>query len=186
MDPILEHFEAVAEGVHYSRAKIPLISTATGCMIQNDKTLWSNYLVRQTRDPVLMQAAVSACMEQGDHVESTIWIECGPGIAYLNIIKTFVGASSVNLLASIDPRQTDWSTISKSVSIAYEQGLDISWLDFHSDYRDCLRILDLPHYSFDLENYWIQGEGNQQDFSKNSAEQVDGMRTSANEHDNRQ
>ncbi|KAL8724560.1 MAG: hypothetical protein Q9166_007882, partial [cf. Caloplaca sp. 2 TL-2023] len=160
MDPILEEIEAIAEGVHYSRAKIPLISTANGCMVEHGKIAWSSYLKRQTRDPVLMLAAVSACREQGDSEDDTIWIECGPGVACLNMIKAIVGTSAVNLLASLDCRQTGWSTISKSVGRAYEKGLDISWPDFHSDYRNCLRVLELPRYSFDLENHWIQYKGN--------------------------
>ena len=159
MDPILDEFEAIAQGVNYSPPKIRFASTAKGCMVEHDKTLWPSYLRKQTRDPVLMFDTVSACKEQDGCDENSKWIECGPGPASLRMVKTILGTQTANLLSSLDQREGDWAAISKSIGKAYEGGLDVSWPDFHKEYRDCVRVLDLPPYSFDLENHWIQYEG---------------------------
>ena len=159
MDPILDEFEVIAQGVKYSTPKIRFASTAKGCMIEHDKILWPTYLRNQTRDPVLMFDALSVCKEQEVCDEHSVWIECGPGPASLRMVKAILGTPTANLLTSLDQRETDWAAISKSIGKAYERGLDISWPDFHNGYRDCVRVLDLPPYSFDLENEWIKYEG---------------------------
>lgn len=158
MNPLLDEIKVIAEGVHFSPPKIPFASTVEGRVIEHDKMLWSTYVKQQTRHPVLMSDAVSACQELGFN-EDAMWIECGPGSACLKMIKAVLGTPNSCLLASLDTREKGWMTICKSICKAYERGLTISWKDFHRDYRDCLRLLELPSYSFDLENHWIQYNG---------------------------
>lgn len=52
-----------------------------------------------------------------------------------------------------------WSTISKSISNAFNSGAKVMWTEYHKDFRGALRLLELPAYAFDLKNYWIQHEG---------------------------
>lgn len=52
-----------------------------------------------------------------------------------------------------------WSTISQSITNAYNSGTNISWTNFHKEYRKSLKLLELPTYAFDLKKYWLDYEG---------------------------
>ena len=159
MDPLLDEFEMIAGGVHFSRPRITFASTAEGCVVENGWTPSARYLRQQTRSPVLMFDALSACSKWGLIGEASLCLECGPGSTCINMIKGASGTLDLCSLSSLDQHGNTWNTVSKSIAKAYERGLDIFWLDFHRDYRYCLRLLELPTYSFDLENHWIQYEG---------------------------
>lgn len=40
----------------------------------------------------------------------------------------------------------------------YEAGVDVQWSEYHQEHSVGLKLLDLPTYAFDLQNYWIPYE----------------------------
>ncbi|KAG8427500.1 hypothetical protein J3459_006677 [Metarhizium acridum] len=45
--------------------------------------------------------------------------------------------------------------MAKSVQALYLAGLDIDWNEYHREFPAAHRVLELPRYSWDLKNYWI-------------------------------
>ncbi|KAI1276423.1 hypothetical protein F5Y07DRAFT_399418 [Xylaria sp. FL0933] len=53
----------------------------------------------------------------------------------------------------------DWEVLAGTVAAAYRVGMTIDWRQYHKPFEKTLRLLELPSYAFDLQNYWIQYDG---------------------------
>ena len=47
----------------------------------------------------------------------------------------------------------------ESMAALYLAGVDISWNEFHCQFEDRLRLVDLPTYAWNNKNYWLQYNG---------------------------
>ena len=47
----------------------------------------------------------------------------------------------------------------QSTAAAYMGGVNVSWVDYHRGFEDCVKLIDIPAYAFDLKTHWIQYEG---------------------------
>jgi iterative type I PKS product template protein len=52
-----------------------------------------------------------------------------------------------------------YKTLSSSLCTLHTAGLNIDFNEYHRDFRSSVRLLDLPSYSFDEKNYWLQYTG---------------------------
>ncbi|KAI0422944.1 hypothetical protein F5X98DRAFT_382294 [Xylaria grammica] len=53
----------------------------------------------------------------------------------------------------------DWEVLAGSVAAVYKAGISIDRRQYHKPSEKALRLLELPSYTFNLQNYWIQYEG---------------------------
>lgn len=157
MDSTLDDFAAIAENVHFSQPSIPFASTVLGTVITTGGVIDSQYLKHQTRKPVQFTKALQALKSEGIDGR-TIWIEAGPSPICLSMVRSTLGGVGA-LLPSLKRNDGNWKTVASSVVEAYNAGIDINWSEYHRPYEAALRLLELPSYSFDLKNYWIQYEG---------------------------
>ena len=159
MDHILPEFRRIASGVQFCKQRVPVVSTRYADMI-DDSTFSADYLVDQTRMPVLFQKAVTKCQNYLGSNSEMVWIELGPNSSCLAMVKASLNVAEAQLLPSLRKREDNWCTLSNSLAKAYLGGLNIAWNRFHQDFEDNLTLLELPSYAFDLKSYWIQYEGN--------------------------
>ncbi|KAI0105678.1 hypothetical protein GGR51DRAFT_571618 [Nemania sp. FL0031] len=164
MDAILDDYEAEAEKVSFMPPRIPIASTALGTLVANQGIIGAGYLREQTRGSVKFSQAVNALRHNSDtsNTRRWIWIEVGPDGPCTSLIRTnlqqSVGQDDLFLL-SMRKGKGNWEILTNNMVAAYRAGMTIDWRRYHKPFERALRLLELPSYAFDLQNYWIQYEG---------------------------
>ena len=160
VEPILGDFEASARGIHFALPKIPIVSTLTATVVDSVGHFTSEYLARQAREPVDFLGALQTCKDSNLVDDHTTWIELGPNPLCLGMIRSSLGVSSHNLLASISSAEENWKTTSATLASAYMANLPIDWKAYHQEHIESLTLLELPTYAFDLKEFWSTNKHN--------------------------
>ncbi|KAI0805157.1 hypothetical protein GGR55DRAFT_698536 [Xylaria sp. FL0064] len=161
MDAILEEYEAKAQRVSFMTPRIPIASTELGRLVTEKGIIDAAYLRRQTRGRVKFSQAVAA-LRRVPNNRRRVWVEVGPDASCLSLIRSNLGQSmgeGDSLLPSMKRNKSDWEVLAGAVAAAYRAGMTIDWRQYHKPFEKALRLLELPSYAFDLQNYWIQYEG---------------------------
>ncbi|MDR6320141.1 acyl transferase domain-containing protein/acyl-CoA synthetase (AMP-forming)/AMP-acid ligase II/thioesterase domain-containing protein [Actinoplanes couchii] len=133
MDPVLGEFAAVAAGITYRPARIPVLSTRTGRPAVGDDLRSAEYWTRQLREPVRFADVVP---EMPD-----LAVELGP----VPTLAQHVPQGTI--LATMDGAATLWA---RGVAV------DRAALLGRPDPR---RVAALPTYPFQRRRFWITGSG---------------------------
>lgn len=158
VDPILDQFQKLAESVHFGKEKIPLISSLLGRLLNEPEAIDAVYLRNHARDPVNFLGGLMSAQTAGIVDEKTVWLEIGPHPVCLGIVKGTL--DNANITASTLRRsESAYKTISSTLCTLHTAGVNMDWNEYHRDFSDSVHLLDLPSYSFDDKNYWIQYEG---------------------------
>ncbi|KAI1311174.1 hypothetical protein F5Y03DRAFT_411036 [Xylaria venustula] len=164
MDAILDEYEAEADKISFMAPRIPIASTEMGTLVTEKGIINAAYLRRQTRGCVKFSQAANA-LRHNLNLPSTrrrVWIEVGPDAWCLSLIRSNLeqsGGEQDSLLPSMKRNQNDCETLAGTVATAYKVGMTIDWRQYNKPFEKALRLLELPNYAFDLQNYWIQYEG---------------------------
>ncbi|KAG6359461.1 hypothetical protein INS49_012982 [Diaporthe citri] len=157
VDPILEDFEALAQSVKFNTPKIPVISPLLGKMVESE-AINPAYLRNHARDAVNFLGGLVHAQQSGAIDEHTVWLEVGPHPVCANMVKAAFGVATI-AVPTVRRNETAYKTLSTSLCTLHSAGLNMDWSEFHSDFSSSVRILDLPSYSFDEKNYWLQYTG---------------------------
>ena len=159
-DPILESFLDASKSALYQAPKVPVISPLLGKVVFDDKSIDAQYMQRATRETVNFVGGLQKAWDMGIVDKDTVWVEIGPHPTCLNFIKACVPVSTTTVLVpSMHRNQDDWTTVSRSLGDLHCSGLQVNWGAFHQPFESQLRLLDLPTYSWNDKNYWIQYNG---------------------------
>jgi iron transport multicopper oxidase len=158
VDPILDEFEKRAGSVHFGKAKIPVISSLLGQLVNDSETVDPVYLRNHAREPVNFLGGVESAHEVGIVDVQTIWLELGPHPVCQGMVKA-TADSAIIAAPTLRRNESAYKTISSSLSALHTAGLNIDWNECHRDFNDSVNLLDLPSYAFDDKKYWIQYEG---------------------------
>ncbi|KAJ8133084.1 hypothetical protein O1611_g542 [Lasiodiplodia mahajangana] len=159
MDSILTDYRRVAQGISFQKPTVTFVSTLLGQVVGHESKLDGDYLCRQTREPVRFEDALYKVERLVESGQKAFWIELGPTPACLSMIASTLQAKPTVLAAGLDPKKPDWATSSNVLSMYYTNNGSIRWDEYHKEYLDCLQLLQLPSYPFDLKRYWIQYDG---------------------------
>ena len=159
INSVVDSFEAAARDIYFAKPNIPVASTLLGKLVKDEGVFTANYLARQARNPVDFMGALKDCRSQHLTDDQSLWVECGPGTSCLGMVRSTFGIPVDRSLPSLKRNENPWTTIAKSVSNAYNNGVALRWTDYEKEYLNNLKLLELPTYAFDLDNYWLQYEG---------------------------
>ncbi|OHW91994.1 polyketide synthase [Colletotrichum incanum] len=160
VDPILDEFAELASGVVFKAPSVPVVSSYLGRVVAvGDQTVFnSQYLAKQCRGTVNFVDAVRAAeAAEKPSINKTLWIETGPEPVLLGLVRwTLPNLPLENLVGAIkaSPSEDNWATLSGVLKAAYESGVDINWPEFHKNFKNCVRLLELPLYAFDYRDFW--------------------------------
>lgn len=157
VEPILDDFEKLARSVKFHKPSVPVISTLLGKLIEHDQ-INPTYLRNHARDPVNLLGGLVTAQESGVIDEKTVWLEVGPHPICTNMVKAAFGASTI-AVPSLRRNEPPYKTISTTLCTLHSAGLNMDWNEYHRDFDSTVRLLDLPAYSFDLKDYWLQYTG---------------------------
>ena len=156
VDPILDDFEKIAASVRFCKEKVPVISSLQGSVL--NKPVDAAYLRNHARDSVNILGGLVAAQQEALIDEKTVWLELGPHPVCFGMVKATFGATTIGA-PTLRRNESAYRTLTKTLSTLHTAGLPIDWNEYHRDFIQSLRLLDLPSYSFDDKNYWIQYEG---------------------------
>ena len=158
-DPVLDEFEEVAKhGVLFKDPSIPIVSPLLGKVIFDGKTVNANYMRRATRERVNFLAGLEAAQKFGSIDETTVWVEIGPHPVCVAFIRNSLPAVNIGV-PSMRRDENGWTTMTQSLVTLHGAGIEVDWSEFHRPMEKTLRLLDLPTYSWNEKNHWIQYNG---------------------------
>ena len=157
VEPILDDFEKLAQSVQFGAPKVPVISPLLGKLIEGEP-INPEYLRNHARDAVNFLGGLVSAQEAGTIDEKTVWLEVGPHPVCANMVKAAFGGSTI-AVPTLRRNEVAYKILSASLCTLHTAGLNIDWCEFHRDFSSSTRLLDLPSYSFDDKNYWLQYTG---------------------------
>ncbi|GAU71434.1 modular polyketide synthase BFAS5, partial [Streptomyces sp. NBRC 110611] len=147
MDPILDDFRQVAEGLTYQAPRIPVVSTVTGERASAELMCSADYWVRNVREPVRFADAVRALAAE----DASAFLELSTdgvltGMVPHNVDGTVIAAST---LRKDRPEETALLTALAQLHVA---GVAADWARIFDGTG--ARRVDLPTYPFQRQRYW--------------------------------
>ncbi|MFS8104568.1 SDR family NAD(P)-dependent oxidoreductase [Lentzea alba] len=139
VEPMLEEFRRVAEGLTYRAPSIPLAAGDVS---------FAEYWVEHVRRAVRFGDAVRAMADEG----VTAFLELGP--------RGVLAAAAADNLSSVDSNVfattgTEPVAFVTALSELYARGVPVEWARFFDGTG--ARRIDLPTYAFQHERYWLDG-----------------------------
>jgi iterative type I PKS product template protein len=157
VEPILDDFEKLARSVIFHKPSVPVISPLLGKLVETE-SISPTYLRNHARDAVNFLGGLVSAQESGVIDEKTVWLEVGPHPVCSNMVKAAFGATTI-AVPSLRRNEPPYKTLSSTLCTLHSAGLNLDWNEYHRDFDNTVRLLDLPTYSFDLKNYWLQYTG---------------------------
>ncbi|KAK3325197.1 hypothetical protein B0H66DRAFT_113692 [Apodospora peruviana] len=157
VEPILDDFERLASSVIYKPAKVPIISPLLGKLVEGER-IDATYLRNHAREAVDFLGGLCSAQQSAAIDEKTVWLEVGPHPVCAGMVKAAFGATTV-AVPTLRRNESCYKTLTSSLCTLHTTGLNINFNEYHRDFKDSTRLLDLPSYSFDEKNYWLQYSG---------------------------
>lgn len=155
VDPILDELVATCDNVAFHKPKIPVLSPLLGAVVTEAGPISPHYLRRHCRETVNMLGVLRSAHAAGAINSPGAVLEIGPSPLICRMAQNTLG-SVVPALASLKKNQDSLSVMAESVSALYTLGCDIDWKEYHSGFPMSHTTVQLPSYSWDLKEYWIQ------------------------------
>lgn len=173
MEPALEDFAKITEGILIRSPVIPVISTVFDITVHPGTVgvFTTEYFVQHLRMPVLFTQATSRLIDEFGAPD--LWLELGPTALFLPSIATLPqfsrpGAMKPLLLASLKKTESPWSTLSATLAKLYLTDLPIRWREIFNHRQMRLpRLVDLPSYRFQTTDFWTPYRSNRCDHPHN-------------------
>ena len=157
--PILDPLKELTGSVTFGNAAIPVISPLLREVVTAGGVFGPEYLARHARETVDFHGAIAAAKADGLVDQSMIWTEIGPAPVCSAFIKSSLGSETVSV-PSLRKKEEAWRTTSSALSILHSKGLPIDWDEVHREYKSAHTVLDLPSYTFENKNYWLEYTNN--------------------------
>ena len=158
VQPILESFQIAAAGITFRKPSIPVLCPLLGETVQDEGVFSAAYLARHCRETVDMAGALEAAYKAQLINDKTFTMEMGPQPVVCGMVKATLGPQMVTL-PIVQRRKNVWQNITAAFQTLYNGGQEINWVEYHAPFEGAHRVLELPHYGWDLKEYHIAYEG---------------------------
>ncbi|SOR83525.1 Erythronolide synthase, modules 3 and 4 [Streptomyces chartreusis NRRL 3882] len=157
MDPMLDEFRSVVEGLGFGEARFGVVSTLLGRVAGPGELGRPEYWVRQVREPVLFAAAVGEAVRAGVGA----FVEVGPGGGLTAMARECVGDGEVVLVPLLRKGRGECASVLGAAGRLWEQGVEFDWRAILPP----VPAVELPTYAFDHTPYWLERNKNGVDVS---------------------
>ncbi|WP_327682127.1 SDR family NAD(P)-dependent oxidoreductase [Kitasatospora sp. NBC_00458] len=148
MDPMLEEFGRVLEGVEYGTPRIPVVSNVTG-ELASDVLCEPAYWVRHVREAVLFHEGVRSLHAAG----ARAFVEVGPDGVLTAMAADTLDGEDVACVAVQRRDRPEPLALLQGVAEAFVNGVAVDWSRLF-DGQGARRV-DLPTYAFQRRRYWL-------------------------------
>ncbi|KAF3386933.1 Conidial pigment polyketide synthase alb1 [Penicillium rolfsii] len=159
VDPVLDGLEEIAEQLSFQPPKIPFVSALHGSVITEEGVVNSNYIRRHCREAVRFLQGVESAKAIGVIDTKGFAVELGTHPILTRMIQN-VMTPDFHACPTLRRNEDAFKTLAESLSVLHMAGVYINWDEYHRDFPMSHRVLPLPSYNWDLENYWIQYNNN--------------------------
>ncbi|KAI0115705.1 polyketide synthase [Nemania sp. FL0031] len=154
VDVILDELEESASSVTFRKPDVPMVSTLLAEVISSS-TINPQYIRRHCRETVDFLGAIQTAQDNGLMDPSSMCIEIGAHPILTRMVKSIVG-QDIRCCATLRRREDHLRTLADSLCTLHLAGLPVNWDEYHRDFSSSYKVLPLPKYSWQLENYWMQ------------------------------
>ncbi|WP_103350653.1 type I polyketide synthase [Amycolatopsis sp. CA-128772] len=147
MEPMLDEFRAVAEGLTYRAGSIPVVSTLTGQPAALDTP---DYWVGQVRNAVRFGDAVTTLSGEG----ATTYLELGPGGALAAMALGTLGGSEQSCVATLRRNGEEVPDVLTALAELHVRGVAVDWTAVLDRPVTAVGTV-LPTYAFQHQRFWV-------------------------------
>ncbi|WP_330347002.1 type I polyketide synthase [Streptomyces sp. NBC_00582] len=153
MEPMLEDFRVVAEGLSYGLPRIPVVSTVTGEAATVEELTSSDYWVEHVRRPVRFAAAVG-CLD-GQGVSRFVELGADGTLTALAQAGLEGDAEGRLLTPALRKDRSETHSILSAIARLHLHGGQVDWRAVFAPAG--ATVVDLPTYAFERERFWPEG-----------------------------
>ncbi|MGW2254857.1 type I polyketide synthase [Kitasatospora sp. NPDC001660] len=152
LEPMLEEFRGVLEGLSYAAPAVPLVSGVTGRPLTAGEARDPGHWVRQAREPVRFRDAVERL--RGERVDA--YLELGPAAALAPMLGECLAAGEAGpppaVIATGSADQADETpALLAAAGRLHLHGVPVDW----DAVLPGARPVPLPTYPFQRQMYWL-------------------------------
>ncbi|WP_434093038.1 type I polyketide synthase [Streptomyces lasiicapitis] len=153
MDPVLDDFRRVAEGLTYGEPVLPVVSNLTGKLATADELKDPDYWVRHIREAVRFHDGLGAVAAFG----ATTLLELGPDSVLTAMAHDTLTdpAAQAGLIGALRKDRPETDAFLTALAKAYVRGVEVDWAPLYAP-ADARRRVDLPTYAFQRDHYWLE------------------------------
>ncbi|MGI5472213.1 type I polyketide synthase [Streptomyces sp. CA-132043] len=165
MEPMLDEFRAVAEGLTYGEPSVPVVSNVSGGPATELST--PGYWVRHVREAVRFADGIRALEAEG----VTRFLELGPDAVLTAMAQQTVESGSAALVPALRKDRSESAALLAAVAGLYARGTTVDWEALYAGHG--ARRVELPTYAFQRQRYWMQPEPGAEDLGSAGLDSVD-------------
>ncbi|HWO60683.1 MAG TPA: SDR family NAD(P)-dependent oxidoreductase [Umezawaea sp.] len=137
MEPMLEEFAAVVNGLEFAEPRIPMLSDVAA----------PEYWVRHVRDAVRFADQVAELDERG----VSRFLEIGPGGVLTALASGCLPDKEILAVPALRSDRSEVDAVVSALARLHVNGVPVDWSSFYPGGRR----VDLPTYAFQQEHYWL-------------------------------
>ncbi|MEC9464135.1 MAG: SDR family NAD(P)-dependent oxidoreductase, partial [Myxococcota bacterium] len=150
MDPMLDAFREVAEGIHLRKPTLPVVSNVSGD-VAGDEIATADYWVKHVRGAVRFCDGIRAALDEG----ANVFVELGPDPVLCSLgARSAREGDQATWLPSLRKKNADTEQIAATLAELHVQGSEIEWQEAFADTMG--RRVVLPTYAFQRKRYWLE------------------------------
>ena len=160
MDPMLEDFRAVVDGLTFSEPLIPVVSNLSGSVVRDEELCTPAYWVRHVRETVRFADGVRALAEEGvtDVVElGPDGVLCAMTDECLEETERSGGASRPQAVPGLRSGFGEQQALAGALARLHVAGHEIAWQEWFSGCE--VHQVEVPTYPFQHERFWPARRG---------------------------
>ncbi|MEU7137806.1 type I polyketide synthase, partial [Streptomyces sp. NPDC046261] len=151
MEPMLEDFRKVVEGLSFGSPTIPVVSNLTGEPASDEYLCSADYWVRHVREAVRFADGVRALQAEG----VTRFLELGPDGVLSAMARESVTDEAAVLVPVLRKDRDEEVTVLGAMAQLHVQGAKVDWAAVFTGTG--AGHVDLPTYAFQHERFWPAG-----------------------------
>ncbi|MEU3256170.1 SDR family NAD(P)-dependent oxidoreductase [Streptomyces sp. NPDC006997] len=148
MEPVLDEFRAVAEGLTFHTPNIAVVSNVTGTLVSTELTDPS-YWVTHVREAVRFADGVRTLAAEG----VTRFVEVGPDAVLTALAQQTLDVEDAVFAPVLKARVPEVEAFAAFLGHAHIAGLPVDWDAFYTG--SGAQRVELPTYAFQRERYWL-------------------------------